>query len=73
MTINNDKSGGSREWSYWYWIEDGTRRDTQARVPCILWIKFDNTTVGKGKRANSNLRTVVFIWFNHSDYLYRIL
>ena len=37
-------------------IEYVTMRDTQARVPCILWIEFDDPTVGTEKRANSKAR-----------------
>ena len=33
-----------------------TRRDTQERVPCILWMEFDDSTVGKEKRTNSRAR-----------------
>ena len=30
-----------------------TKSDTLERIPCILWIEFDDPTVGKEKRAES--------------------
>ena len=33
-------------------IEYGTRNEIQTRVPCILWIEFDDPTVGKEMRGN---------------------
>ena len=58
MTINNDTSDGLVDGATGILqrIEYGTRRDTQARVPCILWIEFDDPTVGTEKRANSKAR-----------------
>ena len=58
MTINNDTSDGlvNGATGILQRIEYGTRKDTQARVPCILWIEFDDPTVGKEKRANSKAR-----------------
>ena len=58
MTINNDTSDGlvNGATGIQQRIEYGTRRDTQARVPCILWIEFDDPTVGTGNRANSKAR-----------------
>ena len=37
-------------------LEYGTKSDTLERVPCILWIEFDDPTVGKDKRAKSKHR-----------------
>ena len=57
--INNDTSDGlvNGATGILQRIEYGTRGDTQqARVPCILWIEFDDPTVGKEKRANSKAR-----------------
>ena len=31
----------------------GTKSDSLERVPCILWMEFDDPTVGKDKRAQS--------------------
>ena len=58
MTIHNDTSDGlvNGATGIVLRIEYGTRRDTQARVPCILWIEFDDPTVGKQKRTNSKAR-----------------
>ena len=58
MTINNDTLDGlvNGATGILQRIEYGTRRDTQARVPCILWIEFDDPTVGTEKRANSKAR-----------------
>ena len=58
ITINNDTSDGlvNGATGILQRIEYGTRRDTQARVPCILWIEFDDPTVGTEKRANSKAR-----------------
>ena len=58
MTINNDTSYGlvNGATDILHRIEYGTRRDTQNRVPCILWIEFDDPTVGTEKQANSKAR-----------------
>ena len=58
MTINNDTSDGLMNGATGILqrIEYGTRRDTQARVPCIFWIGFDDPTVGTEKRVNSKAR-----------------
>ena len=58
MTINTDTSDGlvNGATGILQRIEYGTRRDTQARVPCILWIEFDDPIVGTEKRANSKAR-----------------
>ena len=58
MTINNDMSDGlvNGATGILQRIQYGTRRDTQARVPCILWIEFDDPTVGTEKRTNSKAR-----------------
>ena len=55
MTINNDTSDelANGATGILQRIEYGTRRDTQARDPCILWIEFDDPTVGTPKHANS--------------------
>ena len=36
----------------------GTKSDSLERVPCILWLEFDDPTVGKDKRAESQHRYV---------------
>ena len=55
MTLNNDTSDGlvNGATGILQRIEYGTRSDTQTRVPCVLWMEFDDPTVGKEKRANS--------------------
>ena len=58
MTLNNDTSDGlvNGATGLLQRIEYGTRSDTQVRVPCVLWMEFDDPTVGKEKRANSKAR-----------------
>ena len=53
MTINNDTLDGlvNGATGILQRIEYGTRRDTQARVPCILWIEFDDPTGWNGKAS----------------------
>ena len=58
MTRNNDTSDGlvNGATGILQRIKYATMRDTQARVPCILWIEFDDQTVGTEKRANTKAR-----------------
>ena len=58
MTLNNDTSDGlvNGATGILQRIEYGTRSDTQTRVPCVLWMEFDDPTVEKEKRANSKVR-----------------
>ena len=58
MTLNNDTSDGlvNGATGILQRIEYGTRSATQLRVPCVLWMEFDDPTVGKEKRANSKAR-----------------
>ena len=57
MTINKDTADGLVNGATCLLkrIQYGTRRDTQERVPCILWMEFDDPTVGKEKRTTLEL------------------
>ena len=58
MTLNNDTLDGlvNGATGLLRKIVYGTQSDTLERVPCILWIEFDDPTVGKDKRAKSQHR-----------------
>ena len=58
MTLNSDIQDGlvNGATGILQRIEYGTKSDTLERVPCILWIQFDDPTVGKEKRAESKYR-----------------
>ena len=58
MTINNDTSDRlvNGATAIIQRIEYGTRGDTQARAPCILWTEFDDLIVGTEKCANYKAR-----------------
>ena len=58
MTLNTDIQDGlvNGATGILQRIEYGTKSDTLERVPCILWIEFDDPTVGKEKRAESKYR-----------------
>ena len=58
MTLNSDIQDGlvNGATGILQRIEYGTKRNTLERVPCILWIEFDDPTVGKEKRAESKYR-----------------
>ena len=69
MTINSDTSDGlvNGATGILQSIKYGTRSDTQERVPVVLWIEFDDPTVGKEKRVKSKARylrddTVLKTW-----------
>ena len=58
MTLNNDIQDGlvNGATGLLKKIVYGTKSDSLERVPCILWIEFDDPTVGKDKRAKSQHR-----------------
>ena len=60
MTLNNDIQDGlvNGATGLLKKIVYGTKSDSLERVPCILWMEFDNPTVGKDKRAKSQHRYV---------------
>ena len=53
MTLNNDIQDGliNGATGLLQKIVYGTKSDSLERVPCILWMEFDDPTVGKDKRA----------------------
>ena len=58
MTLNNDIQDGlvNGATGLLKKIVYGTKSDSLERVPCILWMEFDDPTVGKDKRAQSQHR-----------------
>ena len=58
MTLNSDTLDGldNGATGILQIIEYGTKSDTLKRVPCIIWLEFDDPTVGKDKRAKSKYR-----------------
>ena len=60
MTVNNDIQDGlvNGATGLLKKIVYGTKSDSLERVPCILWMEFDDPTVGKDKRAKSQHRYV---------------
>ena len=60
MTVNNDIQDGlvNGATGILKKIVYGTKSDSLERVPCILWLEFDDPTVGKDKRAESQHRNL---------------
>ena len=58
MTLNNDIQDGlvNGATGLLKKIVYGTKSGSLKRVPCILWMEFDDPTVGKDKRAKSQHR-----------------
>ena len=58
MTLNNDIQDGlvNGATGLLKKIVYGTKSGSLERVPCILWMEFDDPTVGKDKRAKSQHR-----------------
>ena len=58
MTLNNDIQDGlvNGATGLLKKIVYGTKSDSLERDPCILWMEFDDPTVGKDKRAKSQHR-----------------
>ena len=58
MTLNNDIQDGlvNGATGHLKKIVYGTKSGSLERVPCILWMEFDDPTVGKDKRAKSQHR-----------------
>ena len=57
MTLNNDIQDGlvNGATGLLEKIVYGTKSESLERVPCILWMEFDDPTVGKDKRASLNI------------------
>ena len=71
MTLNNDIQDGlvNGATGLLKKIVYGTKSDTLERVPCILWMEFDEPTVGNEKLAKSQHRILEIEQFKGIGHL----